>query len=92
MKHINDKGHYFCIRAKGKIYAEIWYKIKINEFNLEKTKTKTRTLHAYQDLYSLVCFVGLWLSIIGIDYSKNYNHLKNKLTIRFTKRNTNKKS
>lgn len=169
MKHINDKGHYFCIRAKANssvkvfiydkkekhnIYCHLtdfkiqkhhslyhkgielgdfhfkcnlsiarfkltydpWFILsniepnlaireyahhfgaiemffksqKTNGFNLEKTKT--RNLHAYQNLYSLVCFAGLWLSIIGIDYSKNYNHLKNKLNIRFTKRNTNKKS
>lgn len=62
---------------------------KTNGFNLEKTKT--RNLHAYENLYSLVCFANLWLTIIGIDYSKNYIHVKNKLNIRFTKMNKNKK-
>lgn len=47
---------------------------KTNGFNLEKTKT--RNLHAYENLYSLVCFAGLWLTIIGIDYTKNYTHVK----------------
>ena len=62
---------------------------KTNGFNLEKTKT--RNLHAYENLYSLVCFAGLWLTIIGIDYSKNYSHIKNNLNIRFVKYDKNHK-
>ena len=62
---------------------------KTNGFNLEKTKT--RNLHAYENLYSLVCFCCVWLSIIGIDYTKNYTHVKNKLNIRFVKRTKNNK-
>ena len=63
---------------------------KTNGFNLEKTKT--RNLHAYENLYSLVCFCCVWLSIIGIDYTKNYSHVKNRLNIRFVKRNSNNKT
>ena len=168
MKHINDKGHYFCIRgkvnsnikvfmydkkekhkiykkftdfkvwknkslyyknlelgdfhfkcnlsiARGKLSDDPWFILsniepnqalreyahrfgaiemffksqKTNGFNLEKTKT--RNLHAYENLYSLVCFAGLWLTIIGIDYTKNYIHVKNKLNIRYVKNNKNGK-
>lgn len=62
---------------------------KTNGFNLEKTKT--RNLHAYENLYSLVCFAGLWLTIIGADYTKNYNHVKDKLNITFVKYTKNNK-
>ena len=62
---------------------------KSNEFNLKKTKT--RNLHAYENLYSLVCFAGLWLTIIGIDYTKNYIHVKKNLNIRYVKKNKNNK-
>ena len=150
MKHINDKGHYFCIRAKvnsnikvfiydkkekHKIYKKFtdfkvwknkslyyenleddpWFILsniepnqalreyahrfgaiemffksqKTNGFNLEKTKT--RNLHAYENLYSLVCFAGLWLTIIGIDYTKNYIHVKKNLNIRYVKKDKNNK-
>ena len=60
---------------------------KYNGFNLEKTKT--RNLHAYENLYSLTCFAGLWLTILGIDYTKNYNHVKKFLNIRFVKKDKN---
>lgn len=168
MKHIHDKGHYFCVRAKvnsnikifiydkkekhkiyknftdfnirknsavyhkdielgdfhfkcnlsiarGKLSDDPWFILsnieanqalreyahrfgaiemffksqKTNGFNLEKTKT--RNLHAYENLYSLVCFAGLWLTIIGIDYTKNYNHVKKYLNIRFVKYSKNNK-
>lgn len=128
MKHINDKGHYFCIRAKANssvkvfiydkkekhnIYCHLtdfkiqkhhslyhkdielgdfhfkcnlsiarfkltydpWFILSNIEPNLaireyahrfgaikmffKSQKTKTRNLHAYQNLYSLVCFAGL---------------------------------
>ena len=62
---------------------------KSNGFNLEKTKT--RNLHAYENLYSLVCFACVWLSIIGIDYTKNYIHVKNNLNIRYVKKDKNGK-
>ena len=63
---------------------------KTNGFNLEKTKIKN--LHAFENLYSLVCFCCVWLSIIGIDYTKNFIHVKNKLNIRFIKRDKNNKA
>ena len=62
---------------------------KTNGFNLEKTNT--RNLHAYENLYSLVCFASLWLTIIGIDYTKNYIHVKNTLNIRYVKKDKNGK-
>lgn len=168
MKHINDKGHYFCIRAKvnsnikflmydkkekheiykrfidlpiqkhhalyfkdvpfgsfkfkcnlsiarSKLSDDPWFILsniepnkalreyahrfgaieclfknqKTNGFNLEKTKTKN--LHAYENLYSLVCFACTWLTIIGADYTKNYNHVKHRLNIRFVKRGKDNK-
>lgn len=61
---------------------------KSNGFNLEKTKIKN--LHAYENLYSLVCIACTWLTIIGSDYTKNYNSLKNKLNIRFVKQTKSK--
>ena len=62
---------------------------KTNGFNLEKTKTKN--LHAFENLYSLVCIACTWLTIIGADYTKNYKHVKHKLNIRYVKRNKNNK-
>ena len=168
MKHINDKGHYFCIRAKvnsdarflcydkkekreiyknftdlpiikehatyysivvgsfrfrcnlsiarGKLSDDPWFILsniepkkalreyshrfgtietlfknqKTNGFNLEKTKVKN--LHAFENLYSLVCFACTWLVIIGADYTKNYGHVKKFLNIRFVKTYKNKKT
>ena len=167
MKHINDKGHYFCIRAKvnsdarflcydkkekreiykkftdlpiikehatyhsivvgtfryrcnlsiarGKLSDDPWFILsniepkkalreyahrfgtietlfknqKSNGFNLEKTKVKN--LHAFENLYSLVCFACTWLVIIGADYTKNYRHVKKSLNIRFVKTYKNQK-
>jgi hypothetical protein len=59
---------------------------KTNGFYLESTKTKN--LNAMENLYGIACIAHLWLSILGIDYIKNYNHVKNKINIRF---NTNNK-
>ena len=60
---------------------------KSNGFNLEQTKT--RNLHALENLYCLVCIANTWLTIIGADYTKNYHYFKNKLKIRFVKRDKN---
>ena len=62
---------------------------KTNVFDLEKTKTIN--LHAYENLYSLVCFARLWLTILGIDYTKNYSHIKKVLNIRFVRYDKNNK-
>lgn len=62
---------------------------KSNGFNLEKTKTKN--IHALENLYSLVCFACTWLVIIGVDYTKNYNNIKNKLNVRCIKHDKNRK-
>ena len=51
----------------------------------------TKNLHAFENLYSLICFCCTWLTIIGADYTKNYNHVKNKLNIRFVKLDKNNK-
>ena len=62
---------------------------KTNGFNLEKTKTKN--LHAFESLYSLVCFACTWLTIIGADYTKNYSHVKHKLNIKYVNKDKNNK-
>lgn len=54
---------------------------KTNGFYLESTKTKN--LHAMETLYGVACIAHIWLSILGIDYIKNFNHLKDRLSIRF---------
>lgn len=62
---------------------------KSNGFNLEKTRT--RNLHAFENLYSIICFAGPWLSILAIDYTKNYALVKKYLNIRYVKNNKNGK-
>lgn len=62
---------------------------KTNGFYLESTKTKN--LHAFENLYAIACIASLWLNIIAIDYIKNKNHVKNKINIRYNKKNSNGK-
>lgn len=57
---------------------------KTNGFYLESTKTKN--LHAFENLYGIACVASLWLNIIAIDYIKNHKHLKKKVEIRYNKR------
>ncbi len=57
---------------------------KSNGFRLESTKTKN--LHAMETLYGVACIAHLWLSIIAIDYIKNYTHKKHIINIRFNKK------
>ena len=50
---------------------------KSNGFFLEKTTTTN--LKAFENMYTCVCFTYLWMSILGIEYSKNsacYKKLK----------------
>ena len=57
---------------------------KTNGFNLEKTHT--RNIIAFENLYSLVCIANVWLTILGVDYIKNYHHYKKKVNIRYTRK------
>ena len=59
---------------------------KTNGFYLESTKTKN--LHAFGTLYGIACIASLWLNIIAADYIKNHNHVKNKINIRYNKKNS----
>lgn len=56
---------------------------KSNGFFLEKTATSN--LKAFENMYTCVCFTYLWMSILGIEYSKNSNCYK-KLKIESTKK------
>ena len=56
---------------------------KSNGFFLEKTTTNN--LKAFENMYTCTCFTYLWMSILGIEYSKNSNCYK-KLKIGATKR------
>lgn len=62
---------------------------KTNGFYLESTKTKN--LHAFENLYGILCIASLWLNIIAVDYIKNHNHIKNKINIRYNKKNSSGK-
>ena len=61
---------------------------KNNGFNLEKTHT--RNIIAFENLYSLVCIANVWLTILGVNYIKNYHHYKKKVNIRYVRKNKNK--
>lgn len=77
-----------AIKTYGYRYGsiEMFFKSqKTNGFYLESTKTKN--LHAFENLYGLACIASLWLNIIATDYIKNYNHVKNKINIKYNKGN-----
>ena len=77
---INEYKHRF-----GSI--EMFFKSqKTNGFYLESTKTKN--LHAFETLYGIACIASLWLNIIAVDYIKNHNHVKNRINIRYNKKNS----
>lgn len=85
----------FCIRAKVNSNIKIYIYDKKEKHKIYKNFTdfkvwKNKSLY-YENLYSLVCFAGLWLTIIGIDYTKNYIHVKKNLNIRYVKKNKNNK-
>ena len=58
---------------------------KSNGFYLESTKT--RNIHAFTSLFTLACVAILWLTILGVDYSKGKGHFKTPFKIRYSKRN-----
>lgn len=81
-----------AIRKYKKRFASIecfFKNQKTNGFYLEATKTKN--LHAMETLYGITCIAHLWLTILGIDYIKNYNHKKHILNIPFNKKEYTKK-
>lgn len=46
-----------------------------------------RNIHAFSTLFGLMCVALLWLTILGSDYSKNKNHFKNYLKIKYSRKN-----
>lgn len=48
---------------------------KSNGFNLERSSTSN--LKAFENMYTCVCFAYLWMTILGLEYSKNTNCYKN---------------
>ena len=58
---------------------------KSNGFYLESSKV--RNIHAFSTLFTLACVALLWLTIIGIDYSKNKHHFNKFFRIRYSKKN-----
>lgn len=58
---------------------------KSNGFYLESSKV--RNIHAFKTLFGLMCIALLWLTIIGVDYSKNKNHFNNHFKLRISKKN-----
>ena len=95
-KDSTDEDNWFIITNLEPILAikhykkrygaiEMFFKSqKTNGFYLEKTKTKN--LHAMETLYGIACIAHIWLSILGIDYIKNYNHIKHIINIPFNKK------
>ena len=49
--------------------------------------TKVRNIQAFTTLFTLTCIAGVWLTIIGADYSKNQRHHKNYYQFRYSKKN-----
>lgn len=58
---------------------------KSNGFYLESSKV--RNIHAFETLFGLMCIALLWLTIIGVDYSKNKNHFNNHFKLKISKKN-----
>ena len=58
---------------------------KSNGFYLESTQM--RNIHAFSTLFTIACVAILWLTILGADYTKNKNHFKSYLKIKYSKRN-----
>lgn len=62
---------------------------KTNGFYLESTRTKN--LHAFNNLYGIACIASLYLNIIAVDYIKNHEHYKSRVNIKYNKKNKNGK-
>ena len=60
---------------------------KSNGFRLESTNTKK--IENFISLFTILCIALLWLTIIGIDYSKNKHHYS--LNIRISRKSKNGK-
>ena len=58
---------------------------KSNGFYLESTKM--RNIQSFTTLFGLMCIALLWLTILGVDYSKNKGHFKNWFKFRASKKN-----
>lgn len=58
---------------------------KSNGFYLESSKM--RNIHSFTTLFGLMCIALLWLTILGVDYSKNKGHFKNNFSFRASKKN-----
>ena len=58
---------------------------KTNGFYMEETKVLD--LHAFENLYSIICIANIFLSCLGTEISKNINCYKN-LGFKITKRNS----
>lgn len=57
---------------------------KSNGFYLESTKM--RNIQAFTTMFGLMCVALLWLTILGVDYSKNSNKYQNNLKIHYYKK------
>lgn len=61
---------------------------KTNGFYLETTKIKN--IHAFRSMYTIINIAILWLTILGIDYSKNKHRQYKKISITDVKKYKNK--
>lgn len=57
---------------------------KSNGFYLESTKM--RNIHSFTTMFGLMCVALLWLTILGVDYSKNSSKYANNVKIRCYKK------
>lgn len=58
---------------------------KSNGFRLESSKV--RNIHAFSTLFTISCIAILWLTILGVDYSKNCHHFHKYFKIKYSKKN-----
>lgn len=48
--------------------------------------TKVRNIKAFITLFTLTCIAGVWLTILGSDYSKNQNRLRTFFIFKYSKK------